>query len=272
MVDSNCDLSGESNLMYNHNENHNFELGDLSETEPEHFRITTQRKISLTSELIADSSPMRHALFRHTNCNDLESEIRDDAPSEGQPKMVIENYRNENYGTSESHEMATIEDVDESLANGEQMVRIRKLENVNPSELETNVLRGVLDIVSSLTRRMSDLEGQMRSLKRKIQKTVCTNGKRYGKNKLPLVISNYAQNSNNSGDDHDAVLREREREHGNRHLSDEEERNREVREIREYRMNRFLFKKTPETESLNQRPVRHFEIPIPPKKKTRSTV
>lgn len=266
------------NAILNHNGNLIFDLGDLSSSDPDdilpNIRIPTQRKISLTSELIADSSPIRNALFRHTHYNEnRDSDMCDDAPGEGQPKVVIENYLNENYGTSESHEMATIQDVDDALRKeSEHMISIRKLEIVEPSGEDANILGGILDVVNLLAFRMSALEMQIISLKGKLQKTVCTTGKRYGKVRLPVIVSNYAKNTNNSGDDHDAVRREREREHILGSTSLEEERFREAREIREFRMNRFFFKKTLETETLNQRPVRHFMLPELPINLTRATV
>lgn len=271
---SSTDLSQQT---FNVNEFANYESGDLSSTEyedlPARFHISTQRKISLTSELIADSSPMRHALFRHTNCADQDSDICADAPFEGQPKVVVENYRNKNYGTSESHEMATIVDVDDALAkDSEHMVCIRKLEHAVPTVTSadtTSVLGDILAIVNLLAGRMGALEGKMSSLQAKLQKTVvCTHRQRYRKAKLPVVVSSLANNVQSSGDDHDAVLRERERESAraaSQSAANEEDRYREMREIREYRMNRFFYKKTLETENLNQRPVRHFTLPEPPK-------
>lgn len=166
-----------------------------------------------------------------------------------------------------------LRNIGESLAKEyEDNVCIKKFENVDLMGSERNVLSEVLKVINLLTSRMTALEGQMSSLKGKKQKTLYTNAKRYGKVRLPIVVTSYAKNANNFGDDHDAVLRERELENIIRNTSDEEERYREVKEIREYRMNRFFYKKSSETELLNQRPVRHFVLPDLTRNLTKATV
>lgn len=260
-----------------------FAAGDLS-SDSEEFtrRQTMQRKISVTSELIADSSPMRYALFRHTNCHDADSDppAIADTPSEGQQnsKQVVENYRNENYGSSGSHEMANIADVDAALVKRphaatvegvEQMVSIRKLDEVQPWDLlEPNALGGVLSIVNVLQRRMGQLEEQVAYLRAKLRKTYSTHSRRYCRPQSAKESASSTRNVRSSGDD--AVkLRDSGSSTGRlkrkkRTAAEEEEQCREVREIREYRLNRFFYRKSSETDTMNQRPVRHFTIPEPP--------